>query len=687
MDARHINILEFIHSVPQFVIPIYQRKYSWEYTQCKQLWDDIIRAGKSESDISGHFIGSIVYVRDTDAHDSPFLVIDGQQRLTTLMLLITALSRALADKEVGGFTEKKLKFNYLINDLNTGDMRRKLVLSEIDRDTLFAVIDDKKLPDNHSLRINENFLFLKQRIEDCIDDLDIVCRGLSKLLVVYVALSRKDDNPQLIFESMNSTGLALSHADLIRNFILMRLETDPQTILYNQYWRPMEQKFDQGDPYHFDTFMRHYLTVKNGSIPRKADIYKDFKEYAQRPEIAKIGVEALVSDVSDFAGYYCAMAFDDIEKKKGLNAAFKDLRELTDVAYPFLLKLYKDYSIDLLTENDFLKAVRLIEAYVFRRVVCGLQTRSHNNVFARFGRSLDKDNYLESIEFNFTTMQETQRFPHEHEFKHHMQTRDFYNFSHRKYSLDRLENRGQKEDSLVGKYTIEHIMPQSEQLPSEWKSDLGEDWENVHKTYLHRLGNLTLTGYNSEYSNHPFKKKRDMQGGFRKSTIRLNEGLGELDIWNKAAIQSRGSKLADRALEVWPYPEYDIFGDLRSKISIKHTYSIKDHPSLISGPMHDLFAAFRKEVMALYPDASEEILKLYVAYKAETNFVDVVPQKKQLRISLNMPFTDINDPQGICRDVTNVGKWGNGDVEFYMKKHDEIPYAMELVRQSLEKQI
>lgn len=693
MKATEAKLLAFLKKSPQFVIPIYQRTYSWTEKECRQLWDDIIRTGKNDA-ISVHFIGSIVYIEEglsNNTVQSPQLVIDGQQRLTTVTLLIAALAKALGDDEpVDGFSARKLRNYYLLNPEETGERHFKLLLSQTDKTSLTAIIGESEQPQNHSIRVRQNFELFEELIAGCKDDLSAICNGLAKLVVVDIALNRDQDNPQLIFESMNSTGRELSQADLIRNFILMGLEPVLQTRLYEQFWRPMEVAFGQ-EAYntHFDGFMRHYLTVKTGDIPRLDEVYEAFKSHARSIGATDAGVEPLVKEIRDYARYFCAMALG-AENDPGLKLAFHDLRELkVDVAYPFLLELYHDYAAEVLGKEEFAEAIRLIEAYVFRRAICSIPTNSMNKTFATFTKALKKDRYLESIKAHFLTLPSYRRFPKDEEFERDIQTRDLYNFRSKSYWLRRLENFGRKERVSVEEYTIEHIMPQNEDLSSSWQTALGPEWQRVHEAWLHTLGNLTLTGYNSEYSDKPFLAKRDMDGGFKESPLKVNAGLGALDQWDEAAIKFRSGQLAEKALDVWPAPELaaEILVAYRPKTIAKDTYSIEDHPHLVSGPMHDLFVAFRKEVMALDPCVTEEFLKLYVAYKAETNFVDVVPQAKQLRISLNMRFTDISDPRGVCRDVSGLGRWGNGDVEFRMSKHEEIPYVIGLVRQSLERQL
>ena len=641
MKATEAKLLDFLKKSPQFIIPIYQRTYSWTEKECLQLWDDIIRCGKSE-EISAHFIGSIVYVEQglySVSSQSPLLVIDGQQRLTTITLLIAALTEAIADGEpVEDFSKEKLKGYYLTNPLESGDKFYKLILSQTDEQSLKSIINNTEYPENKSIRVTENYGLFKKWLE-AEERLDIICNGLAKLMVVDISLSRDQDNPQLIFESMNSTGKELSQADLIRNFILMGLKTDLQTKLYEQYWRPMELEFGQ-EAYssHFDWFMRHFLTVKTGDIPKISDVYEVFKAYSREPDIAENGVGGLVADIRNYAKYYCAMALG-AEKDTDLKFAFQDLSELkVDVSYPLLLELYADHDNDLLSKEEFVTTVRLIESYVFRRAVCAIPTNSMNKTFSTMGKILKKDRYLESIHAAFLLLPSYRRFPKDEEFQREFKLKDVYNFRNRSYWLRRIENFRRKERALIDDYTIEHIMPQSdgnpEKVPEVWREELGSEWERVWEMYLHTPGNLTLTGYNSEYSNRSFSDKCEMEGGFKQSPLKLNEGIGGLEKWNEEAIIARASHLASVAAGVWPTVklEKEILEAYRPKKEETTQYSIDDHPHLAKGKMNEVFEAFRKEVKALDFCVSEEFLKCYVAYKAETNFVDVVPQAKMLEI-------------------------------------------------------
>jgi uncharacterized protein with ParB-like and HNH nuclease domain/predicted transport protein len=690
MKATEIKLADFLKKSPQFVIPIYQRIYSWSEKECLQLWEDILRTGSRE-EITAHFIGSIVYVEKglySVANQSQLLVIDGQQRLTTVTLLIEALARALGGSEpIEGFSAKKLRDYYLIDPREEGEKKYKLILSQTDNASLTALLDNAPEPKDYSVRVKANFEFFTNKIAEEKDNLVAVCKGLAKLIIVDISLNRDQDNPQLIFESLNSTGRELSQADLIRNFILMGLEHELQSKLYKDYWRPMEVDFGQeGYAVYFDGFMRHYLTVKTGVIPKERDVYEAFKQYARSPEISS--VEALVSDIRIFSGYYCAMALGT-EDNQNLKMAFHDLRELkVDVAFPFLLEIYNDYKKEIISSDELLEIVRLVESYVFRRAICGIPTNSMNKTFGNFSRNLKKDRYGESVQANFMLLPSYRRFPDDEEFKREIKIRDVYNFRSRSYWLRRLENYDRKERVPVDEYTIEHIMPQNENLSDAWKTELGVEWERIQKTYLHTLGNLTLTGYNSEYSDRPFIEKRNMKGGFTESPLRLNKEIASKEHWAEQDILNRAETLSAQAINVWLAPkiENSVLEAYKPKVEMTE-YSIDDHPHLLSEPLKGIFDELRKQILALDPCVTETFLKLYVAYKAETNFVDIVPQAKRLRLSFNVSFSEIDDPKGLCKDVSDLGRWGNGDVEVGLSKVEEIPYVMGLVRQAFEKQM
>lgn len=683
---------------------------------------DLLRAGRDDA-VSAHFIGSIVYVErglSNVVQQEALLVIDGQQRLTTSTLLINALAEHFdangIDELLDVFSARKLRNYYLLNPDEDGERRYKLLLSETDKETLLAILrNDGSLPTDCSARIVENYQLFRELIALHQDELAAICQGIAKLVIVEVALDRSQDNPQLIFESMNSTGLELSQADLIRNYILMGLEPKLQTELYQSYWRPMEKGFGQAAyTTHFDAFMRHYLTAKTGDIPNVRDVYVAFKQYARQ---LKANTRDLVADIRAYATYYCAMALGS-EQESSLKTAFHDLRELkVDVAYPFLLDVYHDYQQQRLSTEEIVQIVRWVESYVFRRAICNIPTNSMNKTFAAMSRSLKKDRYLESVKATFLLLPTYRRFPADEEFQREIKLRNLYQFRSRSYWLRRLENHGRKERVVIEDYTVEHILPQNEALSQAWQTQLGSDWLRVQQTWLHTLGNLTLTGYNSEYSDHSFEFKQqkatDRNGdpaGFSASPLKLNTwsfeveeinaemgvankkpySLANVPTWNEQTLLARAERLASEAVKVWSAPQLtaDVLDAYRPRVAkVGQQYSIDDHPHLALGAMHELFVAFRQAVLALDPCVTEEYLKLYVAYKAETNFVDVVPQTKRLLLILNMSIDEIEDPRGLCRDISNIGRWGNGDVEIGFSSIDELPYVLGLIRQSFDQQM
>lgn len=562
MKAVDANLLELLKKCTQFVVPIYQRAYSWGESECNKLWEDVVRAG-TRTDLAKHFTGSIVYIekdQGTTTAAEPDLIIDGQQRVTTVTLLLAALAEhldALPDGErepVNGFAPEKIRGLYLTNVYESDDAYFKLILSKGDRDALKSIIRKTPIPDVES-RIAANYQFLKDKIATSGVAIQTVCQGLSKLVVVDVRLTRGIDDPQLVFESMNSTGKKLSQADLIRNFVLMDLPPSQQSHMYEDFWYPIEKNFKGDNESVFDEFVRHFLTLRTGQIPRLDDIYEAFKTYAFQLQASGTTRDVLVKELWQHANWFGAIALGK-ETKPALRALFAEIVQLrASVVYPFLLRLYRDFHSGFLTESDFARILESVISYVFRRSVCRIPTNSLNKTFASLGAAIDPTNYVESVWGRLLTLPTYKRFPSDEEFSESLRTSDLYHFRRTPYFFKKLENHGRKEEVSTAEYTIEHIMPQNENLSTHWREALGENWQEIHKRYLHTLGNLTLTGYNPEYSDRPFAEKRDMDGGFKVSPLRLNQGLGQLDSWNSLEIERRAQRLAELAIKIWSRPE------------------------------------------------------------------------------------------------------------------------------------
>ncbi|MFB1330011.1 GmrSD restriction endonuclease domain-containing protein [Helicobacter pylori] len=693
MEAKATTLLGFFEENQnnQFVIPIYQRLYSWKKEQCEQLWDDIIKIGGNDK-MNGHFIGSILYVRDGITHsNNPLLIIDGQQRLTTITLLFIALRNHLSEE----VKRKKIE-SYLINSNKDGDKKFKLFLSEPDKDTLLSLIDkNKRKPSEPSLKIVENFKLFEKWISENTDKLETIFKGLDKLMIVWIALEKGKDDPQLIFESMNSKGIELTQTDLIRNYIVMETEVEKQEGFYNQYWRAMEEEFKQSkkqsekqskreDP--FNKFVRHYLTIKTRDIPNINKVYEAFKDYQQKEGIE---IEDLLKDLQKYCGYFCQIAFKK-EADKDLNEALGFLVDLEmDVIYPLLLELYSDYSDGVLSKQDFIPIIALTESYLCRRAVCGLGTNSLNKVFPSFTKKINKDQYLESIEAHFLSLEKTTgKFPKDSEFKDSFITIDFYKFKKNKYFLERLENFDTKEPVDTQKCNIEHIMPQT--LTPEWQRDLGENFKAIHEKYLHTIGNLTLTGYNQEYSNKSFKEKRDMEKGFKQSPLRLNQSLRGLEVFGEEQIKKRANDLADWALEIWTYPKLD--AETLEKYKPKKEKKAYDLSSYNFGPdSRELFDILREKIKAFDERITEKFNQQYIAYKfCKISFVDIVAQEKGLKLYLKTELNELQDEikeELKISDVSNIGRPCVGNMKVELETKESIPYCLGLIKQVLEKQI
>ncbi|GAA8596491.1 DUF262 and DUF1524 domain-containing protein [Helicobacter pylori] len=679
MEADATTLLNFIkdNQKNQLVIPIYQRLYSWEKEQCKQLWDDIIKIGGNDK-MDGHFIGSILYVLDRITHsNNALLIIDGQQRLTTITLLLTALRDHWSDKR------KDIEDHYLINSDKDGDKKFRLILSESDKDTLLSLIDkDKRKPSEPSLKIVENFKLFEEWVSKNTNKLETIFRELEKLMIVEIALEKGKDDPQLIFESMNSKGIELTQTDLIRNYIVMETEIEKQEGFYNKYWRAMEKEFKQNKKL-FDRFVRHYLTIKT-ETPNINKVYVALKDYRQKE---RIGIEDLLKDLQKYCGYFCQIVFKK-EDDKDLNKALGFLVDLEmDVIYPLLLELYSDYNDGVLSKNDFRSSIALIESYICRRAVCGLGTNSLNKVFPSFTKRIQKDEYFKSLKVHFGSLTEKQRFPNNDEFKDCFITIDFYRFKKREYFFERLENFDRKERVYTHEYTTDHIMPQK--LTEEWERDLGENFQEIHNKYLHTIGNLTLTGYNSEYSNKSFQEKRDMEKGFKDSPLRLNQGLRDLKSFGEEEIKKRANDLADLALKIWTYPKLD--AETLEKYKPKKDKKEKKVYDLSSykfgSHSRELFDILSKGIKALDEKIVENFNQDYISYKFSKNFVDIVVQTKDLKLYLNIPFNELQDEKNLARDMTNKGHLGNGDIEIKLETKENIPYCLGLIKQALEKQM
>lgn len=568
LQAGETTLNKLLNTSRQFIVPIFQRNYSWQKNQYEQLWFDILRASKFKEK-QNHFIGSIVYIDMGTPAGRPqqLLLIDGQQRLTTISILLCAIKDYVQkfNLETKLINLAKIKNQFLYNSDEIDEDRYKLLLNVQDKETYIKLIDNTIFTVNKpATNIIKCYEFFYERIEDFIKEygqIDEIYAGIFKLSLVSISLDKDSDNPQMIFESMNSTGKDLSQTDLLRNYLLMDLTPEKQTRLYQTYWKPMEELFGEdiykNDLNKFDYFIRDFLTLKSdtGYICKINNVYENFKRYYLDNNCEKF---AVLKDLFTYAKYYACIDLLQ-ENDDELKLYWQEFKKLdSHVVYPFLLKLYDDYSRQILIKEDLKKILQVVISYLWRRAICEIPTNSLSKTFATLYQAVDKDDYVNSVIKAFVFKSSYKRFPSDYEVREKLQTKDIYHFRLRKYLLEALENYYHKEpiDLNTANYTIEHIMPQNIEHNLSWQQMLGEDWQEVHSLYLHSLGNLTITGYNAEMSNKSFVEKVNGESGFKHSHLKLNESIAQCDVWNKKAIQRRTNILTDIILKIWKYPEF-----------------------------------------------------------------------------------------------------------------------------------
>lgn len=558
MKGSECRLIEYMEgSKKRFIIPIYQRNYDWKIENCKQLFDDLVKVIKNKR--KSHFFGSLVSVYEPSGRNTEFLVIDGQQRLTTVSLLLLAMYNLIKSGIViprDGFLDKQIYEDFLVDKYQPEETRIKLKPVKNDQKAfgkLFYDVNEYIMESN--LTTNYNYFYERiQKQEITIDELfDAICR----LEIINITLNN-EDNPQLIFESLNSTGLDLSEGDKIRNFILMGLPSKEQDEYYDKYWNRIEEctKYD------VSSFVRDYLSIKQLAIPSQRKIYISFKEYVEQKSIE---TEELLKDLLAYAKRYEILLCGST-KNKALDACIYRLNRLeTTVTRPFFLEVLRLYDENKLDMSELSETFLITENYVFRRTICDLPANALSKIFYTLHREITRyegndQEYVEKFKYALLSKKERARFPNDDEFSEKFTERPVYqmNSKNKVYIMERLENYSTAEDKDVyghcddGTYSIEHIMPQH--LTPAWVRALGDDYEEIHETWIHRIANLTLTAYNSKYSNSTFEEKKSMKNGFEDSGIRMNTYIAKKDKWTLTELEERSKYLMGRALEIWAAP-------------------------------------------------------------------------------------------------------------------------------------
>lgn len=560
MKGSETKLLEYMEGAKKrFVIPVYQRNYDWKTENCKQLYDDLIKVVKNKR--KSHFFGSVVSSYQPNGRYTEYLVIDGQQRLTTVSLLLLAMFRLIKEGKVIPKTEtmaQEIFEDYLVDKHQPKETRVKLKPVKNDRsafEKLFDVDDENDKQSN----LTYNYEYFYNRIQKEEISIEELYDALFALEIINIELT-SDDDPQLIFESLNSTGMALSEGDKIRNYILMGLPAALQNDYYEKYWNRIELCTN----YDVSMFVRDYLSVKEQAIPSMSKIYVTFKAYVEEKDLE---TEPLLIELLEYAKFYELLLKGKTSDKK-LNACIYRLNRLeTTITRPFFLEVLRMHKEGFLNTIDSVREIFLFtENYLFRRNICDLPTNALNKIFLTLHREIVRydgtaENYLEKFKYALLAKTERGRFPRDDEFAEAIGTRQIYlmNIKNKAYIMERFENYGIDEDKEIyahlddGTYSIEHVMPQH--LSPSWVDVLGEDYEEIHETWLHRLGNLTLTAYNSKYSNNAFEEKRDMSKGFRESGLRMNTWIATKDKWTLVELEERTNLMVTRALTIWTIPE------------------------------------------------------------------------------------------------------------------------------------
>ena len=651
MKAVDSLFRKIIQGSTQFIVPVFQRDYSWTEDHCERLWDDVLNTAKAPSD-QLHFIGSVVYIdAEGDASMSKWLLIDGQQRLTTLMLLLIAIRNHIKvsnwEGSSDGPTVRKIENGYLKNSDEEGDRRYKLVLRGNDDSHLRALLDDGDLNQLVSNRIFENYDWFIGKITD--ENVEELYRGINKLAVVDVTLHRLIDNPQLIFESLNSTGLDLSESDLIRNFVLMGQTESKQDEFYGKYWKVIESLFRDSESM-LDLFFRDFIALefKTSKQVKAKEIYSTFRNRFGMNVADTTYLENLLRKIVRYARYHAAFSVGAGNKVHGeLELQFARLRKLVDVPAMLIMRLYDCYDKEdnTLSEVEFVELIKLIESYIVRRAVCGLQTRGYWFEFAKIAYRISETDPVNSLNGNFALIAESYAFPKNSEFKNELTGSDLYGKRICRHILDSLENHNTKEPSPTTDYSVEHILPQNTELGVSWRNMLGENYKQIQSEFVHRLGNLTLTGYNSTYSDRSFQEKKTIENGFNSSAVRLNKFVCNQDKWTSVEIEERGELLGEKALKIWPSlnaTKEQI--EVARTIELKRRQAQKDVSKIqMSEIARNFFNALSERVKEIDPGIFELAENRSVSYHNPQFFLEVLPRKDRLLLLLAIDFNEVQD--------------------------------------------
>lgn len=541
MHAKETKLQDIIEGTKQYIIPLFQRTYSWKEEEWEILWKDLIELCEADNPRT-HFIGSIVSMPTISVPEgiSKFLLIDGQQRLTTIFIILTLLrdkARGSQNDEFANEIEKTL----LVNPYKKDNEYFKLMPTQVDRETYKNFINGK--PTNTDNQLKKAYIFFEKRLRQIQFEHKELKRIITSYFSIVSIVLDVDDNPYLVFESLNAKGRPLTQADLIRNYFFMRIHVDKQDEIYNSFWQPMQTAL--GD--NLTEYIRHYL-MRSGNIIKQNDVYYSLKEKVKTDNAIEYLKELKSNSV-----YYQRLMSPEFEPDKDLEKYFSRLNRIeVTTAYPSLLYLYDKYEQQKLSKTDFIVILRIIENFLIRRFVCNIPTNQLNKIFQSVLSQLNakgNDNLVEGLK----TLLQSKGYPKDNDFTSMFTLTKFYGAGDRlnktRLILESLEEHfSHKETVQFDNLTIEHVMPQT--LSEWWQNHLGEEWEKTHELYLNTIGNLTLTAYNQEMSNDDFVTKKKI---YAESHLELNRYFSQCSSWIQTEIEKRSEMLAQKALEIWGY--------------------------------------------------------------------------------------------------------------------------------------
>ena len=546
MEATKKPILDFIGSTESvFIIPVYQRDYSWKKSNCEKLWQDLLDLPKNKRE--SHFFGSIVEInsgRDKKGY-AKNLIIDGQQRLTTTSLILLAIRNYLENSSNKNELNSKRIGKYLTNEDCEEDVKIRLKPNKQDKKHFEELFENRKIDKaNIDSNIASNYYFFYDKISQNEIDIDELFLSLKKLEIVLVTLEKPKDDPQLIFESLNSTGVDLTASDLIRNYILMDLEPEEQEKQYEKYWLKIEKLTSD-----ISEFIRHYLQFYFATNIKKSLVYQEFQKFREKAHLNK---SEILEELLKYALKY--NFFIQEHSDKDINKRLQNIRDLDSTTlYPYLFDVFDLFEDEKLSKNDVLEILKFLESYSFRKSLSG-DTKGVVAMILSLKKEIRKQpdwqkNYLEIFKAILISKTSSQKLPIDEDFEKFLSEADVYGMRNDKFLMSSIEHYNCAYEINLEDLQIEHIIPQN---AAKWKKMLGDNWQEIQKKYLHTIGNLSLTGKNQELSNKDFLSKQDID--YQTSKLKLSKNLGEGEIWNEEKIKERADWLIAIAKKVWPYP-------------------------------------------------------------------------------------------------------------------------------------